>query len=370
MKPQRLKSIDIFRGLCMAWMVLNHLIDWWLTNDFSWLHNVTIMILDPIGASGFLFVSGVSITISYRKNLFRASTSKDYNKKILKNSYFFRAFFLFIIAILYNISISIVLVNPSYIWTWFILLTAAVSMFMVWPLLYSSKLLRIIIGVLIIIANQFLMMVLLPFRGEFNINGFLYHILFHNIFQDPILSFFPFFLFGTVFGDVLFDSYLNNETADKKQDLKNKLLIPSIIIGIFLIILGILIKFPEFLMRQSFSWIIYAIGIETLFLSILLLFEKFVMLNVKKSYKLLFYYSYYSLTVYLSHYLLYFVFLGGLNPYNIWFVILATFILIGLLLRFIFRKFQSKASVKILIARLSLKFAFKIEKKRQNNTKR
>jgi uncharacterized membrane protein len=364
MEVQRIKSIDIFRGLCMTWMVLNHLIDWWLLSSSSELHNATIMILDSIGASGFLFISGVSISMSYRRRQIKARTSEDMNMRIVKNSYFFRALFLFIIAISYNIPIAIVLNNPSYIWTWFVLLTVAVSMFMVWPLLYTSKIVRVSVGFFIIIANQAILNFLLGFRYEFNIFGILYHVLYNNIYQDPILSFFPFFLLGTVFGDILFDSYLNNRSINKKVDLKKRLLIPAILIGICLIIIGILIKFPDFLYRQRFSWIIYSLGIETLLLSMLLLFENFVMINIKKSYKLLFYYSYYSLTVYLGHYLLYFLFLNRLNSYNIWFFILATFILLGLLLRFIYKKFQYKASVKIQISRLSLDLTLKIEEKK------
>ncbi|MFW9818468.1 MAG: heparan-alpha-glucosaminide N-acetyltransferase domain-containing protein [Candidatus Thorarchaeota archaeon] len=370
MELQRIKSIDIFRGLCMTWMVLNHLIDWWLLSSSSWLHNVTIMILDPIGASGFLFISGVSISMSYRRRQIKARTSKDMNMRIVKSSYFFRSLFLFMIAISYNIPIAIVLNNPSYIWTWFVLLTAAVSMFMVWPFLYTSKIVRVSAGFFIIVANQAILNFLSAFQGEFNIFGILYHMLYNNIYQDPILTFFPFFLLGTVFGDMLFDSYLNNSSINKKVVLKRRLLIPAILVGISLILIGILIKFPEFLTRQRFSWIIYSLGIETLLLSILLLFEKFIMIDIKKSYKLLFYYSYYSLTVYLGHYLLYFLFLSRLNPYNIWFFILATFILIGILLRFIYKKFEYKASVKIQISRLSLNLTLKIEEKKLSKIKK
>ncbi|MFW9880242.1 MAG: heparan-alpha-glucosaminide N-acetyltransferase domain-containing protein [Candidatus Thorarchaeota archaeon] len=362
---KRLKAIDIFRGLCMTWMVLNHLIDWWLISEFSWLHGITIMILDPIGASGFLFISGVSITLSYRRRLIKANATEDLSTQIVKNSYFFRALFIFIIAIFYNIPISVVLINPSYIWTWFVLLTAAVSMFMVWPFLYTSKMLRIITGIFIIIANQILMIILIPYKGEMNILGVLYHFLYHDISQDPILGFFPFFLFGTVIGDILFDSYINNDSNNKKQDLKKKLIIPLIIIGGFLIILGISINFPKFLIRQSLSWMIYAIGINISFMSILLLFEKFVVGKTKRSYRLLFYYSYYSLTVYLGHNLLYFIFLKRLNAFNVWFFILTTFFLIGLLLRFIYKKLGAKASIKIQIGRLSLAIALRIEERKK-----
>ena len=156
--------------------------------------------------------------------------SEEYTYQMVKNYYFIRAFFIFIIAIFYNVFISIALLNPSYIWAWFVLLTAAISLFITWPLLYTSKTFRVLFGVFIIFINQFLMIYLLPYKGDLNVLGTLYHILYHDISQDPILVFFPFFLYGTVIGDILFDSYLNNNHSNKKKVLKKKLLFPSIII--------------------------------------------------------------------------------------------------------------------------------------------
>ncbi|MFX1389903.1 MAG: heparan-alpha-glucosaminide N-acetyltransferase domain-containing protein [Promethearchaeota archaeon] len=370
MELKRIKSIDVFRGLCMAWMVLDHLIDWWILREFHWVQDIAIMIIDSIGASGFLFISGVSITISYRRRLNKANISDESNIRIAKNAYFFRAVFILIIAIIYNIPTAIFLANPSYLWTWFVLLTSAISIFMVWPLLYTSKIFRILFGIFIIIINQFLMNALTPYQGEFNILGILYHILYNDIYQDPILSFFPFFLFGTIFGDILFKSYLNINSNEQKQRLKRDILVPTILIGISLIVIGVMLYFPEisstFLIRQSFSWIIYSLGIEILLLSLFLLLEKFIFENVKKSFKLLFYYSYYSLTVYIGHNLLYFLFFNLLNPINIWFFIAATFFLLALLLRLIYKRFDRHASIKILISRLSLNLAIQISKKKTN----
>ena len=98
MPSKRIKSIDIFRGLCMAWMILTHIIDWWLNNEYHWLHRVTIMIVDPIGASGFIFISGVSIMLSYRNRFDKIRVSDNYNYRIVKNSYLFRGFFILITA--------------------------------------------------------------------------------------------------------------------------------------------------------------------------------------------------------------------------------------------------------------------------------
>lgn len=369
MKLHRIKSIDIFRGLCMTWMVINHLIAWWLPSGSSWLHNVTIMILDSIGVSGFLFVSGVSITLSFRQKQIKSEGSGESNERITRNSHFIRAFLIFLVAIIYNLPTTIV-EDPSYIWTWFVLLTVAVSMFLIWPLFFTPKIFRIILGISIIIGNQFLISFLKPYEGNSNFFGIFYYILYHGSDQDPLLSFFPFFLFGTVFGDFIFTSYLNNSSDHKKQDLTKRKLISLILIGFLLILFGLFFNFPEFLRRQSFSWMFYSMGIDTLLLSLLLLLENYNIFKRKKSYKLLFYYSYYSLTIYLSHNLLYFIFLKSLNPINIWFFIFVTFILVGLSFRFVYKNVREKASLKIQISRLSLSLALKIENRRLKRNKK
>ena len=368
MKHRRLKSIDIFRGLCMAWMILGHLIDWWLKSEYSWLHKIMIMIIDPIGASGFLFISGVSIALSYRKRLNKVKVSEDYNFRMVKNSYLFRAFFIFIIAIIYNIPTAIVLKNPSMIWYWFVLLTAAVSIFLAWPLLKTSKIFRIFIAIAILAIHFIIFSWLYPFQGESNIFGIIFHILYNGIHQDPILIFFPFFIIGTVIGDLIYETIYSNKKDQQYSSFKKQLLIPVIIIGIFMIVSGVLINFPQFLRRKSLSWVIYSIGINLFLLSIFLLIEKFSRFKTQKSYKLLFYYSYYSLTIYLAHNilyvpLLYFPFLNQLDLVSIWIFAAAAFLSIGFILRAIHHKFEEKASLKVQIARLSLGVTMRIEKK-------
>ncbi|MFX1574000.1 MAG: acyltransferase family protein [Promethearchaeota archaeon] len=363
MELQRLKGIDIFRGLCMSWMILTHLIDWWLKSEYHWLHSITIMILDPIGASGFLFISGVSISLSVRKRIIRVLNSEDYNYRIMRNSYFLRSFFVFLVAIIYNSTIAIRLLDPSMIWSWFVLLTSAVSLFIGWPLLKISKFFRIIVGIIILITNQIIIQLLIPFDGNSNIYGFLFHVLYFPISQDPILTFFPFFLFGTVIGDSLFDTSLISDDTNRQKAFRNKFLFPAMIIGTILIICGILFSYPKFLRRESFSWIIYSLGINIVLISILLIFDIFKFVKTKKSYKLLFYYSYYSLTIYLAHNILYFLFLDQLNVFNIWFFAAGAFIIIGVILRIIYKKWEGKASIKFQIGRLSYRLALIIEEK-------
>ncbi|MHA2390998.1 MAG: heparan-alpha-glucosaminide N-acetyltransferase domain-containing protein [Promethearchaeota archaeon] len=361
---QRLKSIDIFRGLCMAWMILTHLIDWWLKSEFNWLHNLMIMIFDPIGASGFLFISGISVTLSYRNRISKIKMGEEGNLRTLRNSYLMRALFFLIIAIVYNSLIAISLKDPIWIWTWFILLTAALSLFIAWPLLKTSKLLRIIIGCMIWVANPFIISILLPYEGTLSVFGVIFHIFYHGLHQVPILVFFPFFLFGTVIGDVLFDVFHSEfNLKDERKLFRYKYLILTMIIGIFLVILGVIFNFPRFLLRESVSWVIYSLGVNIIIISILISFELFEIIKAKKSYKLLFYFSYYSLTIFLSHNLLHFLFLNQLTIVDIWFFTGAAFVFISIMLRTIYNKYHGSASLKVQISRLSYAMIMKLNEK-------
>ena len=362
MKLQRIKSIDIFRGLCMIWIILTHLIDWWLNSDFDWLHSLLIMIFDPIGASGLLFISGVSITLSHRNRITQIKSENNVQHKRVRNSYFMKGFFILLIAIIYNSLIAISLKDPIWIWTWFVLLTAAVSTFLTWPLLKTSKLLRLIIGFIIWVANPFIISILLPFEGTLSINGIFFHSLYHGIHQVPLLVFFPFFLFGTVIGDIWFDVFLRDHNEkEKKKIFGSKYLAPTIVIGALFIVFGVLFKFPNFLSRESLSWVIYSLGVNIILISIILSIEIFDIIKTKKSYKLLFYFSYYSLTIFLAHNLLHFLFLNQLNPVDIWFFSAAAFVFISIILRTLYKKWQGKASIKVQIGKLSYKVVMKLD---------
>jgi len=332
----------------MSWMFLGHLIEWWIKPEYIWLRTFTFFIFDPIGASGFLFISGVSITLSYRNRLSRVEEVKDLSYSRIKMSYYLRAFFLLAIAIIYNIAIAFTINQLSWIWTWFILMTAAFSLLIVWPLF-----------------NQYLYLLLSPYQNQLNLQGIFYHIFYNDYSQDPLLNFFSFFLFGTVVGDILNNLNNNKNPELKRKQLKKKMIIPTSLISLGLISLGVLFNFPSFLSRSSLSWLFYALGIDLVVLMILIILEEYKIFSTKKSYRVFFYFSYYSFTVYLGHNFLYFIFYQKLDLVTIWIAVVLTFIVFSLFLRQIYKKWGWKASLKALLGKTSFKLAYKIEEKKR-----
>ena len=349
----------------MVWMFLAHLLDWWLKPEFSTIRDSAHILLDSVGASGFLFISGVSITLSYKNQMYRINSLKTVSYFRVKVSYFIRSFLLLIIALLYNLIIAIAKWDFSWIWTWYVLMTAAFSLMIMWPLFKVPLLIRAILVFVIWLLSNYLYNVLSPFKGNSDVSGVFYYMLFNPYEQDPFINFFSFFLFGTVIGEILSHSNFEASFHKVKKYLNKRFIKPFSLIGSFFIATGILLYFPNFLIRSSLSWLIYSLGIEITFLVILLFLEENGFLKARKSNNLLFYFSYYSFTVYLAHNLLIFICSNCLNFTSTLLAIIITFIVVGLILRKIYNFWGWKASIKAIISRISSFLAHRIEIKKQ-----
>ena len=354
---KRFKTIDTLRGISIVWMIIGHLTEWWILNEELWFFNTLRSIGDPLGSGAFLFIAGVSTALSYKRNI------QDREKngiKIYRRAYLLRTSIIFIIALIYNALISIKMNNPADIWTWFILLTVSVSLFLGWPLLKTSKRFRIYLGLILWVINLFLMDYLSNFSGQMNFLGILNHLLYNRLGLDPILSFFTFFIIGTVIGETIFEIYLIEDRKERGFNLKKKLLIPGLIFGIILIIFGISFRFPNFLHHRTFSWLVYSLGIQLILISSLIFIEEIEVFRFKKNYKFLYYFSYYSLSIYLIHNVLFFIFQNSLQYVYLLMYISLTLFSLGILLRIIHIKIGPHFSIKIQIGRLSRALAKRI----------
>jgi len=84
---KRFESIDFIRGLCIVMMICGHMINWWLRPEDYWLYLTLESSLALIGASGFLFVSGMATFLSYQKKfyLLNGIWSKTSKERIISN---------------------------------------------------------------------------------------------------------------------------------------------------------------------------------------------------------------------------------------------------------------------------------------------
>jgi len=347
-------------------MIFLHLCDWWLIFEAYWLREIIFFIFEPIGTTGFLFISGVSAALSYKSNELKFKDSNELNWQKFKRIYFFRALIILMIALLYNLLLIFRFGKILDIWYWNVLQTIAISLILVWPFLKTSKIIRIFVGIILLLVNQFLLAFLIDFEGNFNFYGILFHMLYNPLNEFTIISFFTMFLFGTVVGDLVFDIILLTDEKERRNMVKNNFLIGTLILGCMLVTIGVLYQFPSFILRNTFPSFIYSIGVILVIFSLLISIEEFQIIKTKKNYNIMFFYSYYSFTIYLGHNLLYFLFLGQLNAVNFWIAVIVTMSFLTILLRTMFIKVGSKLSLKIGITILSFILASKINRNKKN----
>ncbi len=359
---KRFKTIDLLRGLHIFLMIFLHLSDWWLMYEAYWLRDIIYYIFLPIGTTGFLFISGVSATLSYKSNQLKLKDSNELDWKKIRTIYIFRALLILIFGLLYNIFMAFRFGDILDLWSWNVLQTIAFSLILVWPLLKTSKIFRIFVGFILLLINELLLAFLRNFEGNFNLYGILFHFLYNPLTEFTIISFFTFFLFGTVVGELVFDIIQLNNEKERRIAVKKIFLRNTLIPGSILVTLGVLYQFPSFFLHNTFSSFIYAIGIILVAFSLFISIEEFQIIRTKKNYNIMFFYSYYSFTIYVGHFLLYFLFLGQLNAVNFWILVIITMSILTVLLRTMYIKLGPKVSLKIAISAASFILATKFRK--------
>jgi len=345
-------------------MVLGHILDWWILIRGRWLIFYLFSFLASIAATGFLLVSGFSAAIAYKSRVKKAEASTDISMTQARNLYFIRALLLLAIGLMYNTAIALTLNNLRWIWAWNVLQTISISLLLAWPLLRTPKYLRICLGIGLLVVNDMLFPFLHSYINQQNIYGVLFHLLYHPEEAFRFMAYFAIFIIGTVVGDFFFNINIIKDQEERKKKIKRVFIRTILIVGIILFSFGIIYNFDDFILRPTLSSIFYSIGFVLILLAILLYLEEFEKIKPKKRYRFFFYFSFYSFTVYITHDLLYFIFLEQLNALNIWLVIFMIFVSITLLLKVLHKKVGLKASLKAQLSSLSLIIAKKIEQRK------
>ncbi|NHJ23021.1 MAG: DUF1624 domain-containing protein [Candidatus Lokiarchaeota archaeon] len=356
----RFKGIDIFRGLCIFYMTFGHMLHWWLSKTDFWLYEFLWNIGAPIGGGGFLLVSGLSASLSYRKQIAKAQNSNEYDIKRARNEYLLRAVEIFIISTIWNTFGYLYLGLPG-IWLWFVLQTISVSLLMAWPLFKTTKSFRLLICFCFWIGNEIILGLLSPHSGEENVLGVFYFILYNSPEQNVILGYFPFLLLGTILGDILFEASNIKDPTAQSIFLKAKFIKTNGFSGLVLILLGIFLNYPAFMNKETFSSHMFIVGIELIIISFLIYLKDLKNYRFRKKFTFFEYYSYYSFTIFLLHHLLFFLFQPQFNALEIWLYIVPIMSLWTILFRFIYKKVGKYASVKFIFNKIAVNLAKKME---------
>jgi len=336
------------------------MVNWGISQGDFWLYEIIWNFGAPIGASGFLLISGMSASMSYKRNQLKALSSQVFNLKQSRNIYMLRSLIIFLISLLWNF-IGTLFMGLSGLWLWFALQTISISLFMAWPFLKTSRIFRLFVCFVFWIGNEFVFYWLTPYSNTQNILGYLFYFLYNSPDQNVILGYFPFLLLGTVIGDVFFESLSIDNLIERKLFLKKKIFGPALLFGAFLITFGLLYNFPDFSNKSTFASHMYKVGIQLILVAFLVQIKEIRLMSFQKRYRFFEIYSFYSFTIYLSHHLLFFLFQPIFSFINIWYVIVPILIAWTFLIRFIYKKWDKNASIKFILNKIAVNLADRIE---------
>lgn len=330
---RRLNAIDAFRGISIIYMIIAHTSQYWLRWEDMWIHSLLFLIVDVIGANAFIFLSGIGLSLSFQSN--RDKLRKEKNIK-----FGMRTLWIFILAFLTNL-ITNLISGVIMIWLWHVLLTIAIGRFLCYPLQRFSPLLRILIGVLFFLLLDVIESALVG-------NNVLYYIFFNGRHLNTPFPFLGFFFIGSGIGDYLYSAVHDNKI---EVSIVEKIFLKSLFLfGLSTFLLGIvtgwyysedqiamsvmqmmarqefikLAGLPEFLTRNSTAWCFYSIGFEMMFLSLFLHIDNYRLnkeniieqpneLASKKPISGIIMFGRYSLTIYITHAITYFLFPESLS---------------------------------------------------------
>jgi len=357
---KRIRSIDIFRGICIFYMTFGHMVNWWISQGDFWLYEIIWNYGAPVGGGGFLLVSGMSASISYKRNQLKAQSSQEFNMKRARNVYMLRSLLIFLISLLWNFIGTLFMGLPG-VWLWFVIQTISISLFMAWPFLKTSRIFRLSMCFAFWIGNEFVFYWLSPYSNTQNIIGYLYYFLYNSPDQNVILGYFPFLLLGTVFGDVFFESNSIGNLIERRLFLKKKIFRNGQLFGVFLITFGLLYNFPDFSNKSTFASHMFIVGIQLILMACLVYIKEIRAISFQKRYRFFEIYSFYSFTIFLAHQLLYFLFQPIFSFITIWSVVIPLLIVWTFLIRFIYKKWDKDASIKFLLNKIAVELADRIE---------
>jgi len=344
-KGDRIKAIDRFRGLSIFYMIFGHSIIFWLRQEDQWLRLIVFLTCEVIGANLFILLAGVSLAFTYHSQKRKIAKNPEYTTWHSRIHFGVRTLYFIFLGFCVNI-VGNLAMGQLDLWIWNILITIAFARLVCYPCLRLTPQSRVVIGAAFFIYGDLLSTFLPPIG-----NHILFTESYNVVFQNTPFPFFGFLFIGTALGDWLNNWRYNSLEVNKSQN--NNFTRNLAIIGIILVGLGILTGYqsstegiilsfftnpniylkllidglPIFLIRGSSSWSFYSLGIELLILVFLLQLDirritlrlnninnqRTLSNNKNKYIEGLSLFGQTSLTLYLTHSGIFFIFSNTLN---------------------------------------------------------
>ena len=283
LKPPRLESVDILRGLAIAMMVFTHFFDFTINSHLisSKLIFAANTLASYLSVPLFYFIVGYTLVISLNEKRRKGYSDRDLTKYILVRS-----------SLIYLVGFILNIYNEGLdrVWHWETLQIIAIGYLVTFYFLRRSG--RVREGLIVVIIVVAFM--LAPFYdtwryfGDWSIIGFLTGFIFAGEF--PLLPWIAYFLLGSI-------------VAEKRDTIKISIMtfIPFIFLSLFSIIISGHIPIDKYPASLTYN-ILFISG------TLITYFAVFWIHEVRKLGKVIFYplriFGMYPLTIFVFHYIL------------------------------------------------------------------
>ncbi len=227
---RRIESLDMARGLSMIFIiVLHYAIPWFHENSF-FIAGIGQLLLEFFGPSMFIILSTLAVVFNIKRK------EQSWSEKKIRNNTFMRALMIIVIGFIYSMF-------SLYIWAWNILIFIGFSQIFSYYALKLEKVPRIIIGIIILLASEFVREFFWVTQND-NVLCYIMNFLLSS--QSPDITILPWLavcFIVPVFGEMLYDLW-NKGTADSYRDLFKKFMMWGFILIILGVFFGLELKTP------------------------------------------------------------------------------------------------------------------------------
>ena len=247
--PKRIRSIDFVKGLAIILIMMAHISEVWLDNDWVYVYGMMFCVMDVFGPSLFVFLSALSVVFSIKNKQGKV------HPKILRNQIFSRGASIIVIGMILNLfwlNQGAVEYRPAFplsLWGWNILMFLGFSQVFSYYALKLKKKFRIVIGIIIIFVSMPLRQFLVDYKDE-NLGVWIAHFIITS--PAPQLPLFPWLsvcFISTIFGEYLYDA-MKKGTDNAYTGLFRIF----IIWGVLFVIIGLIVPSISFGFPPKISW--------------------------------------------------------------------------------------------------------------------
>ncbi|MCP4760212.1 MAG: DUF1624 domain-containing protein [archaeon] len=194
----RIECVDKIRGLMIIYVIFIHGLGRWTNSQHDWMYGLVWLFTDFMGASIFVFISGIGLSLFYIMKKNKIKSDQNYTRGHARVSYIIRTAWLFLFSVIANV------LTGFGIFFWMIMQTLSFGRIFAYPFLQTSIKFKVFMGLIFIFLSEPLHILLEGIE-------FIYNFFFLELHWNTPFPFFFFLFFGMAIGDWIYSWRINSK---------------------------------------------------------------------------------------------------------------------------------------------------------------